>query len=549
MGRARIALLAVVLPLSSAPASVLAGPPRSRLPEAVLQRADKHHQGKLGWALYLVALEEDLTGRVGAAGRRFVDERTQRVTAVAELYDGVTGEDLRSLVAAHGGRIEGAVPALGWVKLSLPPRALRHVSDHAGIKRLRPPFYPTRKDVVSEGAAMIHAPEWIARTGRDGTGVTVAVLDSDYAGVEALVGSELPAGTEITPFVAQRLGAYVEGHGTACAEVVHDVAPGAQIVLFGAEDDVSWATALGEIADRAIPIVSHSLGFDNLYPSDGQSWYSRWANYVSRRGVTFVTAAGNEVGNYYKGGYRDVDADGLVEFDSRTEYLPVGVLAGGSSLVLRWNETYQAAAHDYDLFIVTAEFQGNPAFENNPAIVASSQEAQDGSGYPLEWVHLEVDEDQVLYAVIRQDPGSTPDPEQRFSLWSYGGVAHDYMAVQETLCLPADAAGALAVAAVNLLGGLEGYSSRGPTDDGRVKPDIAAPTQVSTASYGPGEFWGTSAATPHVAGAAALLLSARGVMSAADLRQLLAEATPSRGEAALKNNDVGYGRLDLSQLP
>ena len=54
------------------------------------------------------------------------------------------------------------------------------------------------------------------------------------------------------------------------------------------------------------------------------------------------------------------------------------------------------------------------------------------------------------------------------------------------------------------------YSSRGPTKDGRIKPDLTAPSHVSTSSYGrwtgdgrgrnPG-FTGTSAASPHVAGA------------------------------------------------
>jgi subtilisin family serine protease len=536
--------------LSSATSTpILAAPPRSRLPEAILQRADKQRQGKLSWTLYLVALEQELTGRVRRSGRRFVDEARQRVTAVAELREGVAVGELLPWVAAQGGTVEGAVHELGLVKVSLPPHGLRPVSESAAVRRLRSPFYPTRKDVVSEGAGMIHAPEWIARTGADGAGATVAVLDVDYAGVEALIGSELPAGTEITPFVAARLGRFQRGHGTACAEVIHDVAPGAQIVLFGMEDDVSWATALGEIADRGIPIVSHSIGWDNWEPADGRSWWSQWVNHVSRQGVTFVTAAGNEVGDYYKGSYADVDGDGLVEFDGRTEYLPVGVFGGGSLVNLRWDETFERARHDYDLYIVTEEFQRNPVFEDNPAIVASSQESQDGSGYPLEWVDLDVDHDQVLYAVIRLDPGSTPDPEQRFSLYSEGGVHPDYMAIQETLALPADAVAAMAVAAVNLLGGLEGYSSRGPTEDGRIKPDIAAPAQVSTASFGAGEFWGTSAATPHVAGAAALLVSARGTMSAADLRQLLAEATPSRGAVALKDNDVGYGLLDLNQVP
>jgi subtilisin family serine protease len=93
---------------------------------------------------------------------------------------------------------------------------------------------------------------------------------------------------------------------------------------------------------------------------------------------------------------------------------------------------------------------------------------------------------------------------------------------------------------------VEGYSSRGPTSDGRAKPDVAGPDKVSTATYG-GEFPGTSAATPHVAGAAALILSKNASMNAAALRQALERASTSGGSG--KNNDTGFGLIDLNKAP
>jgi subtilisin family serine protease len=91
--------------------------------------------------------------------------------------------------------------------------------------------------------------------------------------------------------------------------------------------------------------------------------------------------------------------------------------------------------------------------------------------------------------------------------------------------------------------GLESFSSQGPTADGRTKPDLSAPDGVSTASDSP--FFGTSAATPHAAGAAALLLSANPSFSLSRLRQALEEATQSGGRR--KDNQTGFGPIDLSR--
>ena len=75
---------------------------------------------------------------------------------------------------------------------------------------------------------------------------------------------------------------------------------------------------------------------------------------------------------------------------------------------------------------------------------------------------------------------------------------------------PGDAAGAVAVGAVDWRGDrFKAYSSQGPTADGRLKPDIVAPTD--TRLMGPNglrSIGGTSIAAPNAAGVAAVILAA-----------------------------------------
>jgi hypothetical protein len=116
----------------------------------------------------------------------------------------------------------------------------------------------------------------------------------------------------------------------------------------------------------------------------------------------------------------------------------------------------------------------------------------------------------------------------------------------------ADSPGAVTVAALDVTNlTQEFYSSEGPTNGpggaetgGFIKPDISGFANVSTESYGPSVFNGTSAATPHVAGAAALVLSARPDYSPDQLQSFLEGRAIDMGDAGI-DTQFGYGRLHL----
>jgi serine protease AprX len=91
-------------------------------------------------------------------------------------------------------------------------------------------------------------------------------------------------------------------------------------------------------------------------------------------------------------------------------------------------------------------------------------------------------------------------------------------------------------------------SSRGPTLDGRVKPDILAPgVEITSAVAGTtsqhGDGTGTSVAAPFVAGVALLMLDANSALTAGDLKAILKSTAVDWGPSG-KDRDYGAGRLD-----
>lgn len=539
---ARVCLLLV--------SAALALPLGAASPKADEERFDKDPEGRLSSRFYPLALDAEHGRRPGRwalrqAGRD-LDPATQRVLAVVEIGDEGARERVAGMLRAAGGTVSGAAERL--MRVELPADALRRVSRDPDVRFVRPPMRPHAADVVSEGVAAIGAAAFLDRTGFDGTGVKVGVLDLGYGGLEKVLGHELPADTILTPSMDAKTDRERAWHGTACAEIVHDVAPGATLVLANVSDEVRWWEALDQLLAQGVKIVSASIGFPNSYPTNGGSYYSRRVASALAQGVLWVNAAGNETESFHQGTASDADANGRLEFRG-LELVPIRVPKGEGRVVLRWDEPFGLSREDYDLYVVTEDFRQNPELsKDNPAVVAASTDVQSGSGNPIEWATFESNDYRDLYVVVA-NRGTAPVPSRRnFSIWVDGWVLGGLATPTNSIVIPADAPAALAVAAVDAgTRDLRGFSSRGPTDAGLVKPDLAGPDGVSTWSHTP--FFGTSAAAPHVAGAAALLWSRTPSLTAAQVREQLEKATASGGLVASKNNDVGYGAIDLARVP
>ena len=122
-----------------------------------------------------------------------------------------------------------------------------------------------------------------------------------------------------------------------------------------------------------------------------------------------------------------------------------------------------------------------------------------------------------------------------------------------SLCNPADAKKVLAVGAIDYnywtMGPAEPFRSQGPTNDGRIKPEINGPDGVTTSSYDRA-FYGTSASSPHVAGAAALILANNPRCSVQGLWKALTRSAVDMFIGASEGDNVyGYGRLSMPSDP
>lgn len=444
------------------------------------------------------------------------DDATVRVVVECSGACVVPGEELR-----WDGLVQARVSAVDLLR----------VATQTSVTRIRLPWTASSK-VTSEGVATVMDVDW-NDAGISGAGVTVAVVDVGFAGCDELAGTELPADyDELFDYGAPEGSA----HGCAVAEVIQDFAPEAHLRLASFGTDVELGSVLQTLLDEGVDVVNASIGFDNVWHADGTSPVTRYADAVVEAGVVYVAAGGNEADNY-RVGELSPSSDGQYVQVAGHYAILVRAPGGTARVSFRWSEPFGEAATDLDLVLFNADDGRECGRSENP---------QDGDDHPFEEVYASGCEDWV-YATVFSADGQAVDGLTGFVYSAYGLDDLELTSTQ-SLTLPADCFDCVAVGAV-VGREVAAYSSRGPSDDGRTKPDVVAPSDVSTATLGSEGFAGSSAAAPHAAGLLALWVDAterRG--EPREARQWLLDGATDLG-AAGADNDYGAGLVTAGEVP
>jgi len=394
---------------------------------------------------------------------------------------------------------------------------------------------------VSEGVGLTGASSY----GYTGSGVNVAVIDVGFDRLnDAINQNELPNNVvkiDCTggSCVSAGFASETEEHGTAVAEIVYDMSPGANLYLIKVDDTLDLWYAKDYAISHGIDVINSSVVAFNTNFYDGACYSPNpvcTANDAYNHGILWVNAAGNQAKRHYKATFTG-SGDEWHNVSANNEYIKIEDNASDKILVYLTWDAWPTTNQDYDLELYDSSFNSVTNSHNHQALSAQA---------PTEEINIQSPGGDCYLRI--QKISTTSD----HSLELYS-VNHDLSPVVASYSLanPADADGAMAVGAINqtlwTTGPQETSSSRGPTNDGRIKPDICGPDNVSNYVYNlvwGTHFSGTSAATPHVAGAAALILDKYPGYSVLQLWNALTSSAIDMGDPG-KDNIYGCGRLNL----
>gem|GEM_PF-1080728 len=522
----------------------------------------------------LVQVVRKQRGEAFGAGLEKFAARVQPSADGRELVDirGAVNDALLAYLRGTGAEIVSSVPRFNAIRARVSWKDLEALAGRADVQFVKPAAKAMTHvgSVTSEGDQTHQASAVRTNFKATGRGLKIGVL-SDSVDYLPLVQSSGDLG-KVTVLPGQDgttlgdNGAGLSGEGTAMLEIVHDLAPDAEL-FFGTAflSEAQFAQNILDLRQSGCDIIVDDVAYFDESPfMDGP--VAQAVDAVVADGALYFSSAGNEgnrndsssgtwEGDFVDGGAASapLNANGRVHNFGTINSNPI--TAAGLGITLFWADPYGASDNDYDLYLVDV---------TGSTVLASSTNVQTGTQDPFEFIEgsqtgarivvVKAENAQPRYLQIKNLRGTLAN--------STAGACNGHAA----------AAGALAVAAVNagtsspnsfsggIVNPVETFSSDGlrrlfyypdgtPITPGnftatggtvRQKPDLAAADGVLTATPGFNPFFGTSAAAPHAGAVAALLWSYNRQLTPAQVRTALT-STALDIEAPGIDRDSGAG--------
>ena len=452
---------------------------------------------------------------------RFDSSGNVQVYIHLENTDDDTLQELRDL----GADIEIANSDAKVVQAWVPTTALDDIAALDAVEEITAPDYGQTKAgrIVTEGDGIHRADLVRAFSGLSGRGVKVgAISDGVDARGTAQSSNDLPDSIEIDP---GNPGS--DDEGTALLEIIHDLAPSAQLAFSGPETSLDMVESIlwlaneafdGEGADIIVDDIGH---YTEPYFEDGLIALA--AEDAVAGGVVFTSAAGNSAVSHYTGQFID-GGDDYHDFDDSSETDIALRVVLGFKLHLQWNDQFGSSGNDYDLFVCPPGLKPVKFNLQNDVCDKSNRE-QDGDDNPYESIYTSSLDYSTADVYIRKFSGN---PRQLKLFVTLGEVLEHGVTEGGIIGHPA-VPGLLSIGAIYAAdpGNDEPqfFSDRGPIEiyfphrETRNKPDLMGIDGVMITGAGGfgivnpvspfSLFLGTSAAAPHVAGIAALVMEAQ----------------------------------------
>ncbi|MFI9453424.1 S8 family serine peptidase [Amycolatopsis sp. NPDC052450] len=526
----------------------------------------------------------DIRGQVSEELLKGLRESGAGIRAVSQRYGSVRAEVPLNAVPAIAGRadvkkVETANEAFTARQLAEPATAGKRESKEEKAARIAGELKKAvdakgqpgiaAGPVNSEGDRAHNADTARQQFGVTGVGTKICALSD---GIDSLATSqargELPVGVDVIP------GQEGDGdEGTAMLEIIHDLAPNASLGFASAfNSDASFADNIRKLRfDAGCDVIVDDVLYFKESPF--QDWIIAQAvNDVTADGALYFSSAGNE-GNVTDGTSGHWEGDFVDSGKSVGKYAgtahnfagaagnqifePLSNASGRVPVTLFWSDPLGASNNDYDLYLLNAA--GN--------VVDFSQDVQSGTqdayervdttgvaGLRLAIVKFSGEGRYLSLSALR---GRFSDSADGLKAYTSPGVTVGHSAARDAFSVaaapaakafpralepgdPANPAGPFP-GAFGATTKVERFTSDGPRRvffqaDGtpitpgnvsatggevRAKPDITAADGVSTSVTGFTTFYGTSAAAPHAAAIAGLVLSGNPGLPPADVREAL----------------------------